>query len=97
MKKLGLTEPQPSIHDLRHAHASVLVSRGVPMMAVKERLGHESIATTDKLYAFLAPSVGEVVVTALDEAFGDPLIIPAEPSADPGHEPETQTRRSGVG
>lgn len=87
MHALALVDPQPSIHDLRHAHASVLVSRGVPMMAVKERLGHESIATTDKLYAFLAPAVDEVVTAALDEAFGDPLskITPAaHPRGVPG-------------
>lgn len=89
MRRLGMIEPQPSIHDLRHAHASVLVSRGVPMMAVKERLGHESIATTDKLYAFLAPSVDEVVVSALDEAFGDPLTFSAVPLPSPERPSET--------
>ena len=73
MAALGLEDPRPSIHDLRHAHASILVSRGVPMMAVKERLGHDSIATTDKLYAFLAPRVDAQVLGALDEAFGDPI------------------------
>jgi integrase len=71
---LGLLDPRPSIHDLRHAHAAILVSRGVPLTAVKERLGHESIATTDKLYAFLQPGVDEVVIGALDAAFGDPLV-----------------------
>lgn len=90
MRALELTDPQPSVHDLRHAHASVLVSRGVPMMAVKERLGHESIATTDKLYAFLAPSVDDVVLAALDEAFGDPLAIPAVPLPSPDAAAESE-------
>lgn len=83
VRALGLVDPQPSIHDLRHAHAAMLVSRGVPMMAVKERLGHESIATTDKLYAFLAPSVDTQIIEALDGAFGDPL-APSVPVSSPG-------------
>lgn len=83
MRKLGLVDPQPSIHDLRHAHAAILVSRGVPLSAVKERLGHESIHTTDKLYAFLQPSVDTALIGALDEAFGDPLSDPAVPVSSP--------------
>jgi len=82
VEALGLTDPRPSIHDLRHAHAGMLVSRGVPMMAVKERLGHESIATTDKLYAFLAPSVDGQVIGALDEAFGPPSVPVASLAAE---------------
>lgn len=69
MLALGLKDPQPSVHDLRHAHASLLASRGVPMQAIKDRLGHESIATTDKLYSFMQPGVDTVVIAALDAAF----------------------------
>ncbi|MFG1861049.1 tyrosine-type recombinase/integrase [Microbispora bryophytorum] len=36
------------IHDLRHAHASWLLSGGADLQVVKERLGHASIATTEK-------------------------------------------------
>jgi integrase len=35
------------IHDLRHAHASWLLSGGADLQVVKERLGHASIATTE--------------------------------------------------
>lgn len=84
--RLELVDPRPSIHDLRHAHAAILVSRGVPLTAVKERLGHESIDTTDRLYAFLMPSVDAQVIGALDEAFGDPLTTPAVPQASQNEE-----------
>ncbi len=36
------------LHDLRHAHASWLLSGGADLQVVKERLGHASIATTEK-------------------------------------------------
>jgi integrase len=77
----GLVERQPTPHDLRHTHAAVLIARGVPLSAVKERLGHESINTTDGLYGFLLPQVDRGVLAALDEAFGDPLTDTAVPQA----------------
>ncbi|WP_181449210.1 tyrosine-type recombinase/integrase [Nonomuraea aridisoli] len=42
---LGITV---RIHDLRHAHASWLLAGGADLQVVKERLGHASIATTEK-------------------------------------------------
>ncbi|GIH97300.1 tyrosine-type recombinase/integrase [Planobispora siamensis] len=43
--KLGI---HVRIHDLRHAHASWLLAGGADLQVVKERLGHASIATTEK-------------------------------------------------
>ncbi|WP_268761714.1 tyrosine-type recombinase/integrase, partial [Frankia sp. AvcI1] len=36
------------VHDLRHAHASWLLAGGADLQVVKERLGHGSIATTQR-------------------------------------------------
>lgn len=45
----------PTIHGLRHTHASWLVARGVPLPYVQVRLGHESITTTVNTYTHLVP------------------------------------------
>lgn len=37
----------PRTHDLRHAHATLLVEQGVDIYEVKERLGHASVTTTE--------------------------------------------------
>jgi integrase len=93
MTALELTDPRPSMHDLRHSHAAVLIARGVPLSAVKERLGHENITTTDGLYGFLLPQVDLGVLAALDDAFPAPS-VPVSSHAL-GSEPETAGQKGG--
>ncbi len=50
--------PRPKIKDLRHTHASWLISNGVSLEAVQDQLGHESILTTRGVYGHLLPAVG---------------------------------------
>ena len=38
----------PTTHDLRHANATLLLKKGVDVHEVKERLGHQSITTTER-------------------------------------------------
>jgi len=38
----------PKTHDLRHANATQLLKKGVDVHEVKERLGHQSITTTER-------------------------------------------------
>ena len=58
----GLDEVR--IHDLRHAHASWLLAGGADLQVVKERLGHASIATTEK-YLHSLPTADETALDAL--------------------------------
>lgn len=47
----------PRVHDIRHSHASWLIARGVPMITVQRRLGHESVMTTESVYSHLSPDM----------------------------------------
>ena len=45
------------LHDLRHTHASLMLSAGVHLKVVSERLGHSSVAITGDIYSHVLPSV----------------------------------------
>ena len=47
------TIPTIRIHDLRHSHASILISSGANIVAVSKRLGHANINMTLNTYAHL--------------------------------------------
>ena len=42
------------VHDLRHSHVSLLIQMGFNVLAIADRLGHESIDITYR-YAHLLP------------------------------------------
>ena len=50
------------LHDLRHTHASLMLSKGIHLKIVSERLGHSSIAITANLYSHVLPSVQQEAV-----------------------------------
>jgi len=50
-KTAGLAAPEPSLHDLRHSHASMLIALDVPVVDVQRRLGHRKPDTTLRVYA----------------------------------------------
>ncbi len=52
-------------HVLRHTFASHLAMRGVPVLTIKELLGHRSLEMTMR-YAHLAPDMGRAAVQVLD-------------------------------
>lgn len=57
-------ETHVRVHDLRHAHASWLLAGGADLQVVKERLGHGSIATTER-YLHTLPDADETALDAL--------------------------------
>jgi integrase len=56
-------------HDLRHAHATLMLLQGVHPKVVSERLGHASIGITLDTYSHVLPSMQAEAVRAFDELF----------------------------
>lgn len=54
------------IHDLRHTHASWLISDEIQLTAIQRRLGHSSIAITSDIYGHLLPNVDLKLIGALE-------------------------------
>ncbi|MQA93143.1 MAG: tyrosine-type recombinase/integrase [Streptosporangiales bacterium] len=72
----------PTFHDLRHAHASWLLAGGADLQVVKERLGHASIATTEK-YLHTLPTADETALEALSKIRGARNDNAGPPAATP--------------
>lgn len=68
VKRAGL-DIHVRMHDMRHAHASWLLAGGADLQVVKERLGHASIATTEK-YLHTLPGADETALAALSRIRG---------------------------
>lgn len=60
----------PTPHDLRHSHASVLISEGRGLTYVQRRLGHESITTTSDTYGHLLPEADDDAMDAIERSLG---------------------------
>ena len=46
-----LTAPEPTLHDLRHSHASMLIALDTSIVEIQRRLGHRKPDTTLRIYA----------------------------------------------
>ncbi|MCH8988587.1 MAG: tyrosine-type recombinase/integrase [Chloroflexi bacterium] len=64
IKASGL--PHLTVHELRHAHATLLLESGINPKVVSERLGHATIATTMDIYSHVLPGIQEAAALALD-------------------------------
>jgi integrase len=61
------------LHDLRHAHASILLSLGYELPVVSARLGHASTAVTSTIYAHAIRGRQRQAADAFGEAVSKPL------------------------
>ena len=50
---IGIDKPTFHFHSLRHSHVALLLFKGVPLYAISKRLGHASMSTTAKKYAYM--------------------------------------------
>lgn len=58
--------PHMRFHDLRHEHASLLLSGGVDIAVVSKRLGHSTIAVTSDLYSHLLSDANRAAADAAE-------------------------------
>jgi integrase len=69
MRRAGLAGV--SLHSLRHSHASELLSKGAPIPAVSERLGHASPNVTWDIYSHALPADNEAAARLWNDAMSD--------------------------
>jgi hypothetical protein len=69
------------MHLLRHAHASWLLNGGADLVIVKERLGHDSITTTER-YLHTIDNADETALAALDRVRNRHRAPANDPSPD---------------
>lgn len=58
--------PVIRLHDVRHTHATLLLSVGTPVKVVSERLGHTTIAMTMDVYGHVLPAMDADAADRLD-------------------------------
>lgn len=61
--------PHVRFHDLRHAHATLMLLQGVHPKVVSERLGHSSIGITLDTYSHVLPEMQAEAARAFDDLF----------------------------
>ena len=54
------------IHDFRHSHSSFLLSKGIPITLISQRLGHSNISMTLDIYSHLIPSDEDKAVNLIN-------------------------------
>jgi integrase len=60
--------PRFRFHDLRHAHATQMLSSGIHPKVASERLGHSRVGTTLDLYSHVLPGMQEDAAAKMDVA-----------------------------
>jgi integrase len=63
--------PRISLHDVRHTHATLLLTAGVPVKVVSERLGHASVAFTMTVYQHVLPGMQAEAADTFSALIGD--------------------------
>jgi integrase len=70
---VGAALPRVRFHDLRHSHATHMLSSNIHPKVVQERLGHSGVAITLDLYSHVLPGMQEDAAERVDEALRQAL------------------------
>ncbi|MDP8988619.1 MAG: site-specific integrase [Acidobacteriota bacterium] len=80
MRKAGLDGV--SLHSLRHSHATSLLSNGVPVAVVSERLGHRDQNITLSVYSHAVPADTKAAAKIWNDAMADVIAESRKPDAE---------------
>ena len=62
-----ITVPDIRLHDLRHSHATMLLSKGAPIGAISRRLGHANISITLNTYSHVLTEDNDRLMNILNK------------------------------
>jgi integrase len=98
VKAARISPPEPSLHDLRHSHASMLIALDVSVVEVQRRLGHRKPDTTLRVYAHQwkeREARRSQIGQQLGQLFADPRALPAPARSErlPALPPASDARR----
>jgi len=80
MRKAGLDGV--SLHSLRHSHATSLLSNGVPVAVVSERLGHRDQNITLSVYSHAVPADTKAAAKIWNDAMADVIAESRKPAGE---------------
>ena len=72
VREAGL--PHGTLHGLRHAYATALLSANVHPAVVQSALGHSSITLTIDTYSHVMPGLEEAAARRIDDILGDAVV-----------------------
>ena len=75
------------LHDLRHTHGTLLISAGVPLKVVSERLGHATPSFTIETYQHVLPGMQAQAARVFEQ-----LVAPDARPVDQRSENSEKTR-----
>jgi integrase len=97
----GIAPPAPSLHDLRHSHASMLIALDISVVEVQRRLGHRKPDTTLRVYAHQwkeREARRSQIGRQLGQLLAEPKALPAPaasetlPALRPARDPRREAR-----
>jgi len=76
-------EPSYSPHSMRHTTATHMIEAGVPLMAIKNFLGHASVHTTERYAALTQATVNNYIRDWNSKWFPQTATVPDQPRGNP--------------
>jgi integrase len=83
--------PRIRFHDLRHTHASLLLSNGISPKVIQERLGHSKIDITMNTYSHVFPSMQQEAADKIGRLLNMSAKMSASPNTTHNENPPNST------